>query len=50
MHYAPRQAFLPEWDVEEGDEPVARLTNYAREHRLLDDMNEFFDDDEALAY
>ena len=50
MHYAPRQKDLPEWDVDEGEEPISRLTSYAREHRLLDDMSDFFDDDDAAVY
>lgn len=48
MHEAPKQEWLPEWDVEEEEDPDVRLTAYAREHHLMDDMAEYFDDDHAI--
>ena len=50
MQYAPPSANLPEWDIEEEEDPEVRLTAYARDHRLLEDMGDYFEEEDAGFY
>ena len=50
MQHAPPSANLPEWDIEEEEDPEVRLTAYARDHRLLEDMGDYFEEEDAGFY
>ena len=50
MHYAPRACMLPEWDLEDEGDPDERMSQYARDHRLMEDhLHDYKQLDDELA-
>lgn len=50
MHYAPRACTLPEWDLEDEGDPDERMSQYARDHRLMEDhLHDYKQLDDELA-
>lgn len=47
MHYAPRSKTLPPWDIEEEEDPDVRLMQYARDHRLMEDLLQHYEEHDA---
>lgn len=50
MHYAPRSDTLPAWDIEEDEDPDVRLMQYARDHRLMEDLLPLYEEHDAQKY
>ena len=50
MHYAPQSKTLPPWDIEEEEDPDVRLMQYARDHRLMEDLLQHYEEHDAQKY
>ena len=50
MHYAPPSSMLPPWDLEEEEDADVRFMQYARDHRLMEDLLQHYEEHDAQRF